>query len=270
VAATSEQILDAGSEISKGARYGRDEVQSTFAAVEGMAASMTKVSSNAAESAAAAQAVLRHAGEGNRSMDESYAGMRKIDDAVAETAERMRHLEERGQEVFAIIRLIKDLATRSNLLSLNAAIEAAHAGDAGWGFAIVADEVRRLADRSSEATANVTGIVERIVEDTRAALEALHNAMGEVTAGRDISELARSSLETIGSLAQESARLAAAISDASRDQARVTTAVSHTMRTIANVTELSAASAEEATAAVRRLVSLADRLNQTISKFKLQ
>jgi twitching motility protein PilJ len=194
--------------------------------------------------------------------------MTRIDSAATQTAEKMKILEKRTGEVFEIIGLIEEIASRSTLLSLNAAIEAAHAGDAGRGFAVVAEEVRRLADRSGEATKNVAAIVEGMVEEVKGVLDAMQAAMREVKQGRALSEQARGSLREVSTLVQDSVALASQISGASREQVQATTTVAEAMQTISNVSLESTAGADETTKAVGDLVRLSEQLNQAISRFK--
>jgi methyl-accepting chemotaxis protein len=213
--------------------------------------------------------VLEHLREGDQAVNETFLGMTRIDAAVSETAEKMRVLEERSQQIFGIIALIEEIASQSSLLSLNAAIEAAHAGEAGKGFGVVAEEIRRLADRSTEATNEVSAIVKRIVGETRGVLAAMENAIREVRSGRDLSERAQRSLQEIQTLVQESSQLSAQISAASREQAQATQTVAAAMQTIANTTHQSSAGANETSKAVRDLVALSEHLTEAIARFKI-
>jgi PAS domain S-box-containing protein len=269
VSTASTQILAAATEISKGAQYGRDQVHTTTSAVEEMAISMAQVSRIADSSAEKARLVLDHVTQSDRAVGAASTGMTKIDAAVTETANKMRLLEERSQEIFEIIDLMEEIAAQSKLLSLNAAIEAAHAGDAGRGFSVVAEEVRRLADSSSEATKDVSRRIEGIVKETKAVLGAMENAMHEVKEGTSLSERAGRSLSEISTLMKDSTDLAQQISGASQEQAQATKTVSEAMQTIANVTSESAAGASETSRAVRDLVSLSDQLNRIMSRFKI-
>jgi PAS domain S-box-containing protein len=270
VSAAASEILAAATQIAKGAQYGSDQVHSTSAAVEEMATSMGQVSRHADASAEAALKVLEHVRDGDQAVEASHLGMTKIDSAVSETAEKMRLLEKRSRQVFAIISLIEEIASRSELLSLNAAIEAAHAGEAGVGFGVVADEIRRLADRSTAATKDVQELVEAIVEEIRAVAGAMENATHEVASGRGLSDQARGSLREIGELVQVSVQLSTQISEASREQAQATRTVAGAMQAISNTTLESAGGARETTNAVRDLVQLSESLTAAIARFKLK
>ncbi len=269
VSTSSSEILAAATQIAKGAQFGSDGVHTTSSAVEEMAASMAQVSRNAEQSAEVAKQVLDHIHQSDQSVNATVLGMSRIDTAVTETAQKMRLLEQRSEDIFAIIALIEEIATQSNLLSLNAAIEAAHAGEAGRGFSVVAEEIRRLADRSTEATGNVNTIVKGIVGETRAVLGAMENAMREVKAGWGLSEQAQSSLQEIQTLVQRSSSFSEQISQASREQVKATQTVAQTMQTISNVTLESSAGATQTSRAVKDLVELSNQLNRAISRFKI-
>jgi PAS domain S-box-containing protein len=270
VSSASAEILSAATQIARGAQHGRDEVHSTLSAVEEMARSMEQVSRHADESAQSAHQVLQHVGEGKESVNASATGMTRIDSAVSETANKMRLLEKRSKQIFEIIALIEEIASQSTLLSLNAAIEAAHAGEAGRGFGVVAEEIRRLADRSTESTKAVSVIVEGIVEETRLVLGAMENGLREVHQGRELAEHAQRSLERIQSLVERSAAFAEQISHASREQVQATHTVSKAMQTIANVTEESSAGASETSRAVKDLVDLSEQLIKGVSRFRME
>jgi PAS domain S-box-containing protein len=269
VSTASTEILAAATEIAKGAQYGSDEVHATSTAVDEMAGSMLQVSRNAEASAAAARRVVDHLRESSTAVNAASQGMERIDSAVSVTAEKMRILGERGEEIFAIIDLIQDIAARSELLSLNAAIEAAHAGDAGRGFGGIADEIRRLAEQSTEATKNVTSVVQGMVKETRSVLDAMETSMKEVKEGLALSERMRAGLQEISTLVGRTTDLTTEISNAAREQTSATQIVARSMQTIANITQESAAGAAETSRAVRDLVSLAESLNRLLARFKI-
>jgi methyl-accepting chemotaxis protein len=270
VSTSSSEILATSTEIAKGAQYGRDQVHSTTSAVEEMAASMRQIAQSSQESADAAQQVLEHLGTSDRAVDAAAQGMRQIDHAVEETAEKMRLLGERSGEVFAIIDLIEEIASRSELLSLNASIEAAHAGDAGRGFAVVAEEMRHLSERSSEAIKQVTDIVKGMAAETRSALAAMERSTSEVKRGVELSAQAREGLRQISVQVERASRLAGEISLASHEQTLASQTVSDAMQIISNITEQSSVAASETTKAVRDLVTLSESLTQAIARFTIE
>jgi PAS domain S-box-containing protein len=269
VSSAATQISAATSQIAKGAHYGTEQVHSASSAVEQMAATMTRVSKNAVNSSASVGQVLEHVRRSNELMNAFFLGMASIDVSVKETANKMKLLEKRSREVFDIIRLIEEIASQSNLLSLNAAIEAAHAGDAGRGFGVVADEVRRLADRSTEATRAATVVVEGIVTEIHAVLEAMQTSMSEVRNGRDRAEQSQASLKEIADLARRSADLSAEISASATEQAQATRTIAEAMQGIVNMTEQSSAGVKETSRAAGDLVSLSEHLTGAIARFNI-
>jgi methyl-accepting chemotaxis protein len=231
---------------------------------------MDQVSTNAEASAAKARQVLEHVRAGDRAVDAAYQGMTKINTAALETSDKMRLLEQRSREVFEIIELIEEISSQSKLLSLNAAIEAAHAGDLGRGFAVVADEVRRLAEMSTDATKQVSRRIDAIVEETQGALGAMQKAMKQVKEGWALSEQARKSLGEISTLVQDSADVSLEIANSSREQTKATQQVADAMEMIANFTTESVTGATETSRAVQDLVDLSAALNAAMTRFKVE
>jgi PAS domain S-box-containing protein len=270
VSTAAAQIFAATSQIARGAQYGSDQVHSASSAVDEMAASMARVSENATSSSASAGQVLQHVRRGDGLMSAFFLGMTRIDVSVMETADKMKLLEKRSREVFEIIRFIEEIASQSNLLSLNAAIEAAHAGEAGRGFGVVADEIRRLADRSTEATRAATVVVEGIVGETRAVLDAMQGSMSEVKNGRHLAEQSQESLKEISGLAQKSVELTSDISASASEQALATRTVADAMQAIVNMTLESSLGAAETTKAAKDLVALSEHLTQAIARFRIE
>jgi twitching motility protein PilJ len=196
--------------------------------------------------------------------------MTRIDTAVQQTAEKMRLLGVRSSEISEIIDLIDEIAAQTNLLALNAAIEAAHAGEAGLGFSVVAEEIRKLAERSARATRDVGNLIKSIQTETREALAAMENGMREVTGGSKLAGEAGSALKDISEAVRQSAELMEEISAASEEQARVTRNLAAAMQTISSITLETSAGAHETAQTIHGMVGLSEQLNKAISRFKVK
>src|SRR5262249_21298479 len=234
------------------------------------AASMTQVSKNAESSAEAARRAFELAETGDRSVRDTSEAMLRIDSAVQQTAEKMKSLGTRSSEISEIINLIDEIAAQTNLLALNAAIEAAHAGEAGLGFSVVAEEIRKLAERSARATRDVGTLIKGIQNETREALSAMEVGMKEVKAGTGLAGQASRALRDISEAVRQSAELMEEISAASEEQARVTGNLAAAMQTISSITLETSAGAHETAQTSQGMGSFAEQLNRAISQFKVQ
>ena len=270
VTSSATEILAASEQIAAGAQRQADEITNTSSAVEEMAASMSQVSRNAEASAEAARRALDMAEHGDKSVRDTSEAMGRINTAVQGTAEKMRLLAKRSSEISEIIDLINDVAAQTNLLSLNAAIEAAHAGEAGLGFSVVAEEIRKLAERSARATRDVGALIKAIQNETSEALDAMEAGMKEVRDGSTLAEQARQSLQDISTVVRQSAELIEEISAASEEQARVTRNLAGAMQTVSSITLETSAGAHETAQTIQGMVSLSEQLNEGISRFKVK
>ncbi|HEY6331713.1 MAG TPA: methyl-accepting chemotaxis protein [Blastocatellia bacterium] len=270
VTSSATEILAASEQIAAGAQRQADEITNTSSAVEEMAASMSQVSRNAEASAESARRALDMAENGDRAVKDTSQAMGRINQAVQGTAEKMRLLAKRSSEISEIIDLINDVAAQTNLLSLNAAIEAAHAGEAGLGFSVVAEEIRKLAERSARATRDVGALIKAIQNETSEALDAMENGMKEVRDGSTLAEQARQSLQDISHTVRQSAELIEEISAASEEQARVTRNLAGAMQTVSSITLETSAGAHETAQTIQGMVSLSEQLNEGISRFKVK
>ncbi|MEK6323233.1 MAG: methyl-accepting chemotaxis protein [Acidobacteriota bacterium] len=270
VSSSATEILAAAEQIAVGSQRQADEITNTSSAVEEMAASMNQVSRNAEASADAARRALDMAEHGDKSVRDTSEAMSRIDSAVHQTAEKMRLLGVRSSEISEIINLIDEIAAQTNLLALNAAIEAAHAGEAGLGFSVVADEIRKLAERSARATKDVGNLIKSIQNETSEALTAMEVGMKEVRGGSHLAIEASNALQDISQAVRQSSELIEEISAASEEQARVTSNVAGAMQTISSITLETSAGAHETAQTIEGMVGLADRLNKAISQFKVK
>ena len=269
VSSSAMQILSASEQMSEGAQRQANEITITSASVEEMAASMNQVSVNTETTSRAANLALDRAQQGGTAVQDTSDAILRIDSAVGQTAEKMRLLKESSSEITEILSLIDEIASQTNLLSLNAAIEAAHAGDAGLGFSVVAEEIRKLADRCAQATRGIRKIVQSIQTETAEALAAMKACTGEVKDTRLLSDQAQQMLLDIASAVKESAVLIGDISAASEEQAKVSTAMATTMNTISDIAVETSAGAHQTSQVVQGLVSISDQLNEAIGKFRV-
>ena len=269
LSSSSSQILAASEQMATGAQRQAEELSNTSSAVEEMAANMKMVSNHAEASAKVAGRGLEMAQLGEGAVLHTSDAINRIDKAVKETAGQLEALAQRSGQITEIMRFIDDIARQTNLLALNAAIEAAHAGDAGVGFSVVAEEIRKLAERSTQATKNVTVILGAVDGETKAALDAMERGARVVGEGIGLAEKARSSLETISESVSEFSELMQEIAASSRQQAIATEDMSDAMQTVSSIAIQTSAGAQETARIVESTNQLAQRLNSAVSQFKV-
>src|SRR6267154_899696 len=236
VSTNANRILVATDEMNSGTGQQDQEITNTSSAVEELTVSMKQVSNNAEASAEAARRALDAAEQGNRAVRDTLEGMQRIRASVQATAKKIKSLGDRSLEISEIINVINDITEQTNLLALNAAIEAARAGEAGRGFAVVADEVRKLAERSRSATKDIAALIKAIQAETNEAVAVMEEGTKEVEGGATLADQAGRALEAISSVVRQSAELVQEISLASKQQVRGTEGVAHAMQIISNIT----------------------------------
>ena len=259
---TSAELLDATKRQSV-------EIQDAGDSVLAMASSMTRVSGEADQSARVARQSLAAAEKGTQAVQDSIKGMNEIREQIQETSKRIKRLGESSQEIGEIVELISDITEQTNVLALNAAIQAASAGDAGRGFTVVAEEVQRLAERSGEATKQIAAIVKTIQTDTQSAVSAMEESTRGVVEGAMLSDAAGQALAEIGEVSHNLAELIESISDATRLQADSATGVAGKMQEILRVTEQTTAGTQKTASAVGELAGLATELKSSVAGFKV-
>src|SRR3954466_12326495 len=268
VQSSANEILIASEEMSTGAIQQDQEITNTSSAVEQLTVSMKQVSNNAEASAEAARRALDAAEQGNRAVRDTLEGMQRIRSSVQATAKRIKALGDRSLEISEIINVINDITEQTNLLALNAAIEAARAGEAGRGFAVVADEVRKLAEHSRTATKDIAALIKAIQAETNEAVVVMEEGTKEVEVGARLADQAGKALEAISSVVRQSAELVQEISLASKQQVRGTEGVANAMQIISNITRQTSQGARQTARTVENMVKLSEQLNEALSQFR--
>ena len=268
VAVSANNILLAADEMQAGATQQDQEITNTSSAVEELTVSMKQVSNNAEASAEAARRALDAAEQGNRAVRDTLEGMQRIRASVQATAKKIKSLGDRSLEISEIINVINDITEQTNLLALNAAIEAARAGEAGRGFAVVADEVRKLAEHSRSATKDIAALIKAIQAETNEAVVVMEDGTKEVEGGAQLADQAGRALDAISSVVRQSAELVQEISLASKQQVRGTEGVAHAMQIISGITRQTSQGTRGTVATVSQLVKLSDQLNEALAQFR--
>ncbi len=258
----SNQMLAAAEVQSK-------EIAQATESVNYVSDSVNQVSRNAADSANVAQQSLEFARKGGESVRNAIADMNAIRDQIQDTSKRIKRLGESSQEIGEIVELISDITEQTNVLALNAAIQAAAAGEAGRGFSVVAEEVQRLAERSGQATRRIGAIVKTIQTDTQDAMNAMEVSTREVVGGATLSDTAGHALQDIETVSAELAGLIQSISEATRGQAETASQIAESMRHILEQTRQSSVGVRKSADTTGQLALLADELRVSVSGFTL-
>ncbi|MEO1237288.1 MAG: methyl-accepting chemotaxis protein, partial [Planctomycetota bacterium] len=262
IAATSEQM-------SAGMVEQSAQVTQISAAVEEMSASVVEVARKSAEASGNAEQSGRAATDGGAVVDQTIDEMNAIRDAVCASARSVEELGKRGEQIGQIIEVINDIADQTNLLALNAAIEAARAGEHGRGFAVVADEVRKLADRTTQATEEIGESIQAIQAETTSAVERMDAGSRQVESGVAKATDAGQSLTQIVSNARDVAGMIQSIAAATEEQSATSEEVARNVESIAAVTREANDGSEQAAIAAQQLSERAERLRDLVGKFKV-
>ncbi len=245
------------------------QITSATTAINKMAASIEEVSRDAQESATVAKRSVEIAHKGSDTVQRTIHGMDAIREQIQETSKRIKRLGESSQEIGAIVGLINDIADQTNILALNAAIQAAMAGEAGRGFAVVADEVQRLAERSTDATKQIEALIKTIQTDTNEAVHSMEQSTSGVVAGAKLAEDAGVALTEIETVSGRLAEQVTTISQSAVRQSRAATEVSNTMNVILDITKQVSVGTSETAESIGNLTELANELHESVAGFKL-
>ncbi len=269
VSSAARQTQDTAKHLSEASEHQAQEITSVSTAINEMTVSINEVSSNSKESAEVAARSVDIAKKGGVAMRRTIDGMGVIRETIQETSKRIKRLGESSQEIGDIVELIDDIAEQTNILALNAAIQAAMAGEAGRGFAVVADEVQRLAERSSSATKQIEALVKAIQTDTNEAVISMEQSTSGVVNGARLAEDAGSALEEIVAETEKLADRVANISGLAQQQSSAASNVAQAMHVIQEITTQTSAGTTETAASIGNLAELAQDLGRSVAGFKL-
>lgn len=269
VAVSTQETQATAMQLAEAAGQQANQITTASERISEIAASIEQVSRNSTESAEVAQRSVVIAAEGAGVVRETIQGMDQIRDQIQETSKRIKRLGESSQEIGSIVELINDISEQTNILALNAAVQAASAGEAGRGFAVVADEVQRLAERTSGATRRIEGLVQTIQADTNEAVSSMEQTTSEVVSGARLAEDAGTALTEIERVSNALNNLIKNISIAAHQQSAAATDITQTMGVIRQITTQTSQGAEQTAESIGNLAQLAADLRRSVADFKL-
>jgi PAS domain S-box-containing protein len=268
-ASAANQISSSTEEMAAGAQEQSAQATEVAGAVEEMTKTIYETTKNTGQATEASKNSGMVAKEGGRVVEETIHGMNRISDVVKKSAETVQALGKSSDQIGEIVQVIDDIADQTNLLALNAAIEAARAGEQGRGFAVVADEVRKLAERTTKATKEIATMIKQIQKDTSGAVESMQKGTEEVEAGKQLAEKAGKSLQEIIHGAEQVVDIVTQVAAASEEQSSAAEQISKNIESISSVTQQSASGIQQIAHASEDLNSLTNNLEELVSRFKI-
>ena len=277
IAGTAEHVASASEELSssatlqaQGAETQKDQTTQVATAMQEMSSTVLQVSENSTKAAEASRQAAETARKGGGIVDETLAKMRAIADSVSSTAKKVEELGKSSDQIGHIIGVINDIADQTNLLALNAAIEAARAGEQGRGFAVVADEVRKLAERTTSATKEIAQMIQTVQNETKVAVAAMEEGRKQVDEGVQTTAQAGDSLKEIIHTSENVGGMITQIATAAVEQSSATEEINQNMESIAKLVKEAADGAQQSAKACQDLSGLALDLQKMVGNFKLE
>lgn len=267
---STSEILHSSERMRQGAEVQAAQIRTASDAVNAMSHTTQRMAENAKAATQTSLKATHAAVKGGSSVAETIKGMQRIRATVQSTGKKIKGLGERSLEIGAIIEVINEIATQTNLLALNAAIEAARAGEQGRGFAVVADEVRKLAERAARATKDITGLIKGIQVETSEAVTVMEEGTREVEEGTKLADQAGAALREIEQIVQQTAGLVTDITRAAGDQVKVTESVVISMDSILRQTQETTHGVQDTVTTIGKMAELSKRLTDAIGRFKLE
>lgn len=269
VTTSAGSIANVSNSLSEESDAQATEISNASDRVVNITTRIQAVANQSEDSAKVAQKARETAGRGFKAVSDTVEGMDRIREQVQATSKRIKRLGESSQEIGEIVQLISDIADRTSILALNASIQAAMAGDAGQGFAVVAEEVERLAERSTDATKQISTLIKAIQTETSEAIADMEESTREVVEGSQLASQAGQTLSEIDDVSRQLEDLIKGVSTSALEQASAATDIASTMTKISETTKASADKSRNATQSVGQLSSLANQLRESVSQFKL-
>ena len=269
VDAAAKQTEAASQHLVRASEAQTKQAASASESIGQVAAAIEEVSNNAERCSDVAHHSVDVAHKGGEAVRRTIEGMNTIRETIQDTSKRIKRLGESSQEIGNIVALIEEIAEQTNILALNASIEASRAGEAGRGFAVVADEVQKLAERSSNATKKIEVLVSTIQSDTNEAVVAMERSTTDVVGGSLLAENAGAALVEIEQVSHQIATLVRNISTSSKGQTIAAANITTNMQVLREITSKAMASTASTSSAIRKLSQLASQLRPAVSGFAL-
>ncbi len=268
-ASAANQISSSSEEMAAGAQEQSSQATEVAGAVEEMTKTIIETTKHTSMASEASKNAGQVAKEGGKVVNETIQGMVRISEVVRRSAETVQELGKSSNQIGEIVQVIDDIADQTNLLALNAAIEAARAGEQGRGFAVVADEVRKLAERTTKATKEIAAMIKQIQKDTVGAVESMQQGTEEVEKGKELAEKAGKSLKEIITGAENVVDIISQVAAASEEQSSTSEQISRSIESISSVTQESASGVQQIAHATEDLNRLMLTLQELVGQFKI-